>query len=484
MGRGPTRRPAATDHGLRRARRAAAVLAAASALVAVGFGPSRALAQTAPSGGTTDSTTTSTTTGVVDTTTVPPTTEPPTTEPPLPSTVPPTIAPPPTTTTSTTAPPSNSASSPSTDPLAGESDPPVAVPAGVVPVPPRAVPRSPTPVDAALALALTQQATQAQAALASAEAGANAADAKVAAIEAKVADVQHQVDALRSDQQDAIWNLAATRSRLVRRAVAAYVGGSIAPLGNILQVKDINELDRDLQIENEASRAQLSTVKAYDQARAKAGSAADALTASMDRLGVDLSSAQSGQADAHQLLAAVSGQASAASVDPTLIVDGFVFPVLGPHKLDRNFGDPRNVGTPYFHLHQGDDVEAPEGAPLVAVVRGVVVNISSSTLGGNGLWIQGADGTKYYYAHLSAYAPGLTVGQVVEAGQLVGLVGATGDATGPHLHFEVHPNGGPAIDPWSLLSAIDAIQAQTQTSDAVPAAAGADSTTTTTLTGG
>ncbi|HEX9530976.1 MAG TPA: M23 family metallopeptidase [Acidimicrobiales bacterium] len=435
-------------------------------MAALGVRPTAVRAQTAttttdPSGATGSG---GASTGGTTTTTGPPPGAAPgtttTAPPPAPTTTAaPAPGPAPTTTTPTTTAVANGGDPSRNDPLAGENDPPVAVPTGVVPVPPRAVPRAPTPVDVALAQALAQQAAQA-------EASANAADVKVAAVEAKVADVQRQVDGLRSQEQDAIWKLAAARTRLVRRAVAAYVGGSIAPLGNLLQVRDINELDRDLQIENEASRAELASVRDYEAARKDAGSAAGTLTASMDNLSVDLGTAQTEQAASHQVLAATSGQVAAANVDPSLVLDGFVFPVLGPHKLDRNFGEPRNLGTPYFHLHQGDDVEAPQNAPLVAVVRGAIVNISSSALGGNGLWIQGSDGTKYYYAHLAGYAPDMTVGQIVEAGQLVGFVGSTGDATGPHLHFEVHPNGGPAIDPWSLLDAIDVIQAETQTSDA------------------
>lgn len=403
------------------------------------------------------------------------------------STAPPTAATAPSTTTTTTAPASATTTTvpPSGgDPLASESDPPVAVPAGVVAVPPRATPRAPTAVDAALAQALAQQAAQAQASLSQAVTAANAADARVAAVEAKVAAVQHQVDGLRSVEQDAIWKLAAARSRLARRAVAAYVGGAITPLTRILQAGDLNQLDRDLQIEDEASRGELAAVKTYEAARRTAGTTADSLATTMDGLSAELAAAQAAQTASHQQLAQNSGLATAANLEPGLVNDGFVFPVLGPHVLDKNFGDPRDVGTPYFHLHQGDDVEAPQGAPLVAVVRGVVVNISSSTLGGNGLWLQGQDGTKYYYAHLSAYAPNLAVGQLVDAGQLVGLVGATGDATGPHLHFEVHPGGGPAIDPWSLLSAVDTVEAQTQVQARTPPPDAGASTTVTSTRGG
>src|SRR5262249_51542322 len=131
-----------------------------------------------------------------------------------------------------------------------------------------------------------------------------------------------------------------------------------------------------------------------------------------------------------------------------IVVHGFVFPVASPHSFTSDFGAPRTG-----HTHQGVDIVAAEGTELFAAERGIVTQVSSDGLGGNGLWLKGESGTYYYYAHLSAYVLGLAAGQLVEAGQLVGYVGHTGDATGPHLHFEVHPNGGPAIDPYPILLA-------------------------------
>ena len=121
----------------------------------------------------------------------------------------------------------------------------------------------------------------------------------------------------------------------------------------------------------------------------------------------------------------------------------------------EDFGDPRLPGTEFAHFHQGCDVVADEGTELYAAERGVITQISASLLGGNQLWLKGESGTSYYYAHLSKYAPNLQSGQVVDAGDLVGFVGHTGDAYGPHLHFEVHPGGGSAIDPYPLLLVAD-----------------------------
>jgi hypothetical protein len=80
-----------------------------------------------------------------------------------------------------------------------------------------------------------------------------------------------------------------------------------------------------------------------------------------------------------------------------------------------------------------------------------------SALGGIKLWLIGESGTTYFYAHLSAYADGMVDGLLVEAGTLVGYVGNTGNAisTPPHLHFEIHPADGPAINPTAILRTVD-----------------------------
>jgi murein DD-endopeptidase MepM/ murein hydrolase activator NlpD len=85
--------------------------------------------------------------------------------------------------------------------------------------------------------------------------------------------------------------------------------------------------------------------------------------------------------------------------------------------------------------------------------------MGTGSLGGIKLWVVGESGTEYYYAHLIDYAPGITDGTRVEAGDVIGYVGNTGNAisTPPHLHFEIHPDGGDAIDPYPLLHAVDQV---------------------------
>ena len=120
-------------------------------------------------------------------------------------------------------------------------------------------------------------------------------------------------------------------------------------------------------------------------------------------------------------------------------------PVTGTVSFRDDFGEPRTG-----HTHKGVDIFAPRNRPDVAVAEGDVHQLYDSTGGGNTVWLTTADNTLYVYMHLDHFAGGE---RHVEAGDVIGYVGATGNATGYHTHFEIHPNNGPAVNPYATLVA-------------------------------
>jgi len=126
------------------------------------------------------------------------------------------------------------------------------------------------------------------------------------------------------------------------------------------------------------------------------------------------------------------------------------FPVAGPADYRDDWYEAR-FGPP-FHLHQGTDIFAARGTPVRAPSAGVV-RFEDGGLGGKAAYVTQPDGTFYYMAHLDGFAPKLASGAAVKQGQVVGYVGDSGNAVGgsPHVHFEVHPRGGAAVNPKPIL---------------------------------
>jgi murein DD-endopeptidase MepM/ murein hydrolase activator NlpD len=127
-------------------------------------------------------------------------------------------------------------------------------------------------------------------------------------------------------------------------------------------------------------------------------------------------------------------------------------PVVGVknRELSDSWHDPRDGGA---RLHKGIDIFAPKGTEIVAVVDGIISYIGVQPKGGNCLWLTTENGSSFYYAHLDRWAAGLYEGMEVQAGDLLGYVGNTGNAkyTPSHLHFGVNQNDE-MVNPYPLLT--------------------------------
>ena len=125
------------------------------------------------------------------------------------------------------------------------------------------------------------------------------------------------------------------------------------------------------------------------------------------------------------------------------------FEDVSKRQIADTWGAPRGTGR----SHEGQDIFAPKGTPILSATNGLVYKIGENNLGGQTVSVISAGGRVYYYAHLDAYAPGLEVGDKVTTRTVLGYVGTTGNAQGtpPHLHFGIYTTTG-AINPLPLLT--------------------------------
>jgi murein DD-endopeptidase MepM/ murein hydrolase activator NlpD len=130
--------------------------------------------------------------------------------------------------------------------------------------------------------------------------------------------------------------------------------------------------------------------------------------------------------------------------DPSILM-----PVKGvsPRSVANTWHAPRSGGR----KHEGQDIFARRGTPVLAAADGIVVKFGGGALGGNAVFVAGRGGRTFYYAHLDRYAE-VEIGQIVNRGDVLGYVGNTGNArtTPPHLHFGVYSAKGP-LNPLPLI---------------------------------
>ena len=163
-----------------------------------------------------------------------------------------------------------------------------------------------------------------------------------------------------------------------------------------------------------------------------------------DALKARLEAAARRAAQAESASVATSRVAPTAPVAPS---GGMACPVGGAVSFVDSWGDPRSG-----HTHQGVDMMAAYGTPVMAITSGVITLSSYGSSSGNWIILSGSDGNAYWYMHNDQ---NLVSSGSVAAGQQIATLGDTGNAAGtPHLHFEYHPGGGAAVNPYPLVASL------------------------------
>jgi len=271
--------------------------------------------------------------------------------------------------------------------------------------------------------------------------------------------VKAEVDRNREELEKAHRDFKRARSILHERLRSIYISGEVSSMEVLLESTSLDDFltrydyfsyigNRDYQIFDEVRRLRDEISTKQRQLEEKELQQRQVLaTVNAKRLAMEASLQEqqkyleSLNKEILQLLAQQAGRGVARNTP----IGSFVFPVQGPCSFSNDWHAPRTG-----HLHQGNDIFAAAGTPCVACVSGTV-NQGEGKNAGLYVRLAGDDGNVYYYMHLQRFG---ATGHVT-AGTVIGYVGDTGNAKGgpPHLHFEIHPGGGPAINPYPILLA-------------------------------
>jgi murein DD-endopeptidase MepM/ murein hydrolase activator NlpD len=286
-----------------------------------------------------------------------------------------------------------------------------------------------------------------------------------------------RVEALRTEENELrfavgrvveeIRSLQAKRSRLQARAVSAarriYMSSGGEALDVLLTSESfaematrsqtlsyISELDQTTLAELQSAESQLTVFKSQLIEKA------DSLTATRARLDSETEELQARFEEAtaeyvelkKKLAARARARAEAVAGGTAYITaSGMTCPIAAPNSFIDSWGFPRDGGA---RTHEGTDMMAAMGAPVVAIVDGRITYSGVGVTAGNWLELEGNDGHTYWYMHNQKNL--ITSGRVT-VGQQIATVGDTGNAAGgpPHVHFEYHPGGGGPVNPYPLL---------------------------------
>jgi murein DD-endopeptidase MepM/ murein hydrolase activator NlpD len=360
-----------------------------------------------------------------------------------------------TSTTTTTVPSTTTTTIDPKDPGQAESSPPEPVPLTPATVPPRLP--APGVYAKEAAELLRRQLAVAEAEAVDFRTAYDEAKLRVVTLQSTLDRLERAITAMSNDQRAAVRQVEATRRRFEARAADALIRGDLDELAVFAEGGDPHDIARAAVLLSSVLDADRQALVDYQRARKETDSELVDVADRLVETRIELAGARAKLVETRRANVEAQFNLKVFAAGSEIVIHGFVFPVGEPHSFGDSFGAPRMMGTSYEHAHQGTDIMAPMGTPLLACERGIVTKMGNGVLGGTTLWVKGESGTYYYYAHLSAFAPGMKNGTVVEAGTVVGFVGDTGNAKGgaPHLHFEIHPDGGAAVNPYPLLKVVD-----------------------------
>ena len=302
--------------------------------------------------------------------------------------------------------------------------------------------------------------------LAAAQKKADAAAGRFAAAQSALARAEGEVKTLRARRAAALERVAGLEAQVRTVAVEQYVQGGVAASITADNLVDATRGEALLRF------AVTGSLDALDQYRA-AREDLDVSTAALERRLEQQTSAvaslrkqkATAQAEVTRLAAAqraleakkaAAARAAGRSASRGAVQSGgrtsfaatgsWMCPIQGSKAFSNDWGMPRSGGR----RHQGTDMLSPRGTPVVASVGGTLTPRSGG-IGGIAYYLRGDDGNTYYGAHLASMSG---ASGRVSAGTVIGGVGNSGNASGgpTHLHFEIHPGGGGAVNPYPTLA--------------------------------
>lgn len=305
-----------------------------------------------------------------------------------------------------------------------------------------------------------------QARMDSLQAELNAAQSKIEELRTEQDLVHHRMEESEARMKTLKVRQTKLRSTVVARAQELYMNGNTEMLEAFFGSDDIGDLMDKTEVLSQVSLGDSSSFVALARSRAQLAQLEEQWAADSERLKDatarlaeenDLlqSRFEEVSAEYERLKAALAKQAAPApparvAAAPAPVVrstGGMTCPVAGATSFIDSWGAPRSG-----HTHQGVDMMGAYGTPLVAITSGTITLSDYGDSAGYWQILSGDDGHQYWYMHNQR---NIVNGGHVSAGQQIATLGDTGNAAGtPHLHFEYHPGGGSAINPYPLVASL------------------------------